>query len=65
MKKFVSAICTVLILMVITGKVTAEFALAALSYNIRRAIALCGGVQKLIDRYRRIAMPKIREIAEI
>ena len=46
-------------------KVTAEFALSALSYNIRRAIALCGGVQKLIDRYRRIAMPKIREIAEI
>ena len=46
-------------------KVTAEFALSALSYNIRRAIALCGGVQKLIERYRRIAMPKIREIAEI
>ena len=46
-------------------KVTAEFALSALSYNIRRAITLCGGVQKLIERYRSIAMPKIRKIAEI
>ena len=46
-------------------KVTAEFALSALSYNIRRAIALCGGVQKLIERYRRIVMPKIQKIAEI
>ena len=46
-------------------KVTAEFALSALSYNIRRAIALCGGVPKLIERYRRIVMPKIRKIAEI
>ena len=42
-------------------KVTAEFALSALSYNIRRAIALCGGVQKLIERYRRIAMPKVEK----
>lgn len=46
-------------------KVAAEFALSALSYNIRRAITLCGGVQKLIERYRSIAMPKIRKIAEI
>ena len=46
-------------------KVTAEFALSALSYNIRRAIALCGGVPKLIERYRRIVMPKIQKIAEI
>ena len=46
-------------------KVTAEFALSALSYNIRRAITLYGGVQKLIERYRSIAMPKIRKIAEI
>ena len=46
-------------------KVTAEFALSALSYNIRRAIALCGGVQKLIERYRRTVMPKIQKIAEI
>ena len=46
-------------------KVTAEFALSALSYNIRRAITLCGGVPKLIERYRRIVMPKIRKIAEI
>ena len=45
-------------------KVTAEFALSALAYNIRRAINICGGVQKLIERYRRIAMPKIRKIAE-
>ena len=28
------------------GKVTAEFALSALSYNIRRAINLCGGRTK-------------------
>jgi len=46
-------------------KVTAEFALSALAYNNRRAINICGGVQKLIERYRRIAMPKIRKIAEI
>ena len=46
-------------------KVTAEFVLSALSYNIRRAIALCGGVQKLIECYRSIAIPKIRKIAEI
>ena len=46
-------------------KVTAEFALSALVYNIRRAINICGGVHNLIDRYRRIAMPKIRKIAEI
>ncbi len=45
-------------------KVTAEFALSALAYNIRRAINICGGVQNLIDRYRRKAMPKIRKIAE-
>ena len=46
-------------------KVTAEFALSALAYNIRRAINICGGVQKLIDLFRRIAMPKIRKMAEI
>ena len=46
-------------------KVTAEFSLSALAYNIRRAINICGGVQKLIDLYHRIAMPKIRKIAEI
>ena len=45
-------------------KVTAEFALSALAYNIRRAINICGDVHNLIDRYRRIAMPKIRKIAE-
>ena len=45
-------------------KVTAEFALSALAYDIRRAINICGGVQKLMERYRRIAMPKIRKIAE-
>ena len=39
-------------------KVTAEFALSALAYNLRRAIHLCGGVPKLIDLYRRTAMPK-------
>ena len=46
-------------------KVTAEFALSALSYNIRRAINICGGVQNLIERYRRITMPKMREIAGV
>ena len=45
-------------------KVTAEFALSALAYDIRRAFNICGGVQKLMERYRRIAMPKIRKIAE-
>ena len=45
-------------------KVTAEFALSALAYNLRRAIRLCGGVPKLIELYRRTAMPKIRKIAE-
>ena len=45
-------------------KVTAEFALSALAYDIRRAINICGGVQKLMERYRRTAMPKIRKIAE-
>lgn len=45
-------------------KVTAEFALSALAYDIRRAINICGGVQKLMERYRRIAMPKNRKIAE-
>ena len=45
-------------------RVTAEFALSALAYDIRRAINISGGVQKLIDLYRRIAMPKIRKIAE-
>ena len=29
------------------------------------AIALCGGVPKLIERYRGIVMPKIQKIAEI
>ena len=44
-------------------RVTAEFVLSALSYDIRRAVNLCGGVQKLIERYRRIAMLKMRQIA--
>jgi len=43
----------------------AEFALSALAYNIRRAINICGGVQKLIDLYRRIAVPKMKEIMAI
>ena len=45
-------------------KVTAEFALSALAYNIRRAINLCGGVHNLMDLFRRKAMPKIRKIAD-
>ncbi len=35
-------------------KVSAETALAFLSYNIRRAISLCGGVQKLLERFQGI-----------
>ena len=46
-------------------KVAAEFALSALAYDIRRAVALCGGVQKRIERYRGIAMPKNRKMAGI
>ena len=45
-------------------KVTAEFALSALAYDIRRAINICGGIQNLIELYCRIVMPKIRKIAE-
>lgn len=47
------------------NKATAEFTLSALAYDIRRAINLCGGVQKLIERFRRITMPKNRKMAEI
>ena len=45
-------------------KVTAEFALSALAYNLRRVLRLCGGMPKLIELYRRTAMPKIIKIAE-
>lgn len=38
-------------------KVTAEASLAFLSYNIRRAASLCGGVQKLIERFKGIPAP--------
>lgn len=43
---------------------TAKFALSSLDYDIRRAINICGGVQKLIEHYRRITMPRIRKIAK-
>lgn len=43
-------------------KVTAEFALSSLAYNIRRAITICGGVSKLIERLKGITMPKIQNI---
>ena len=33
-------------------------------YDIRRAINICGSVQKLIELYRSIVMSKIRKIAE-
>lgn len=35
-------------------KVSAEVSLAFLSYNIRRAISICGGVQNLIQRFQGI-----------
>ena len=46
-------------------KVTAEFALSSLSYDIRRAIRICGGVKELIDRYKGIIMPETPEMARV
>lgn len=43
-------------------KVTAEYALSCLSYDIRRASNLCGGIPELIRRFKGIAMPKYAEM---
>ena len=46
-------------------KVTAEYALSCLSYNMRRAMTMCGGVKNLIQRFKGIRLPKWPEMAEI
>ena len=46
-------------------KVTAEYALSCLGYDIRRAITICGGVKALIQRFKGISLPKLPKIAEI
>lgn len=44
-------------------KITAEVSLAFLSYNIRRAISISGGVQKLIQRFQGIPAPFFKQNA--
>ena len=46
-------------------KVTAEYALSCLGYDIRRAITICGGVKSLIQRFKGISLPKLPQMAEI
>lgn len=46
-------------------KVTAEYALSCLSYNMRRAITMCGGVKNLIQRFKGILLPKWPEMVGI
>ena len=46
-------------------KVTAEYALSCLGYDIRRAIKICGGVKNLIRRFKGISLPKLPQMAEI
>ena len=46
-------------------KVTAEFALSCLGYDIRRAITICGGAKSLIQRFKGISLPKLPQMAEI
>ena len=46
-------------------KVTAEYALSCLGYDIRRAITICGGVKALIQRFKGISLPKLPKLAEI
>ena len=46
-------------------KVTAEFALSCLGYDIRRAITICGGAKSLIQRFKGISLPKLPKMAEI
>ena len=46
-------------------KVTAEYALSCLGYDIRRAVKICGSVKSLIQRYQGIAMPNLSKMVEI
>jgi len=46
-------------------KVTAEYAFSCLSYNMRRAVTLCGGVKALIRRFKGIRLPILPKMAEI
>ncbi len=46
-------------------KVTAEYALSCLGYDIRRAITMCGGVRALIQRFQGITLPKLPKMTEI
>lgn len=46
-------------------KVTAEYALSCLGYDIRRAITICGGVKALIQRFKGIPLPRLPKMAEI
>lgn len=46
-------------------KVTAEYALSCLSYNMRRAVTMCGGVKNLIQRFKGIRLPILPKMAEI
>ena len=46
-------------------KVTAEYALSCLGYDIRRAITICGGVKAIIQRFKGIHLPKLPQMAEI
>ena len=43
------------------AKVTAEVCLAFLSYNIRRAISLCGDVEKLMQKFKGIRASFFKE----
>ncbi len=46
-------------------KVTAEYALSCFEYDIRRAITICKGVKKLIQRFKRISLPELTKMVEI
>ena len=46
-------------------KVTAEYALSCLGYDIRRAITICGGVKAIIQRFKGIHLSKLPQMAEI
>lgn len=46
-------------------KVTAEYALSCLGYNIRRAITMCGSVAALMERFKGITLPKMKALGEI
>lgn len=46
-------------------KVTAEYALSCLRYNMRRTMTLCGGMKALIRRLKRMRLPILPKMAEI